>query len=229
MRTFALVLALFTATAISAQAPRLEQSLAALDKASAEFHGATADVTSDLYEAVTREHTVQHGAIFFLRKGSTMEMGSFILAPGAQSKERVIAFKGGVLEIFDPRNNQIQQFKSSAGQADMYLTLGFGGSGKDLTRAWNVTDDGAVALTVDGKPMSVEKLELVSKDAGVRQNFSKVTLWLDLAHAVSVKQLFDTPSGDSRTATYTHIHLTDKIDTRPFAIKRDHSTTVITH
>jgi outer membrane lipoprotein-sorting protein len=208
---------------------RLQQTLAQLDTASASFKSATAEFTSDFYEAVVRDHTIQNGAIYFERSGSSMQMGSYVFLPGTQTKERIIEYKAGVLRIFDPKVNQVSVFRSTASQTDTYLTLGFGGSGKDLSRAWDITDDGPMQLPEDGHNVTVEKLELVSKDPGVRSNFSKITLWIDLKRGVSLKQIFDTPSGDSRTATYTHIAVNGHVDKGAFALHTDGHTTVINH
>jgi hypothetical protein len=64
----------------------------------------------------------------------------------------------------------------------------------------------------------------VSKDADLKKNFTHVTIWVDPARAVTLKQVFylataGKPSGDTRTTYYTTIRLNQKVDTAPFAVK----------
>jgi hypothetical protein len=126
------------------------------------------------------------------------------------------------------RNNQIRIIKptSNQSQIETFTTLGFGGSGKDLARAWTITDQGPETLTDDGQPVKTEKLDLVSKDAGVRNTLSHVTIWIDPVRGVSLKQIFETPSHDRRTTIYSHIKLNGKIDAKAFELKGSHPTVV---
>ena len=62
--------------------------------------------------------------------------------------------------------------------------LGFGASGKDLEEKWTIKYLGKE--TIDG--IATDKLELVAKDPDVRKNIPKVTIWMDTARAVSLKQ-----------------------------------------
>jgi outer membrane lipoprotein-sorting protein len=133
------------------------------------------------------------------------------------------------LRMFDIPNDQIRVIKAGSNQAtiETFLTLGFGGSGKDLARAWNITYGGSETLTDNGQPVKTEKLELVSKDPSVRNTFTKVTIWVDPTRGISLKQVFETPSHDRRTSTYSHVKLTGKIDSGTFEIKKGpHTTTV---
>jgi outer membrane lipoprotein-sorting protein len=93
----------------------------------------------------------------------------------------------------------------------------------------NVTDQGPETLTDNGQPIKVEKLDLVAKDPAARKNFTHITIWVDPARAVSLKQIFYTPSGDYRTATYSAIKVNGNVHKDQFAIKKDKNTTVVNH
>jgi outer membrane lipoprotein-sorting protein len=69
------------------------------------------------------------------------------------------------------------------------------------------------------KSVAVEKLDLVSKEASVRNNFTHITIWVDLARDISLKQVGFTPSGDTDTTIYSNIQLNQPIDLKAFAIK----------
>jgi len=214
---------LITALTAHAQAPdpRLTAVLAQLDTASQHFTNARADFTWDYYEFVVRDTTTQTGSIYFERKGNATQMGAVVLNPKTQQPDKILEYKDGNLRVFDKGVDQLRTLKAGPNQAqyESFLTLGFGGSGKALAQAWNITYQGSETLTDNGQPVKTEKLDLVSKDPGVRNNFTHVTIWVDPQRGVSLKQLFETPSHDRRTATYAHIKLNTKIDTGTFAIK----------
>ena len=223
------VLALLTASLAPAQAPapQLATVLAQMDTASKSFHSATADFQWDFAEKVAgiTDTSHQKGSMFIERSGSGVDFGATVydLESSASSKEpsKIINFSGGTAEIYTPAEKQSDVLKSGSNQssAENFLSLGFGGSGQDLAKAWQITDGGPVTLTEAGTPVKTEKLILVSKDATVRNNFKQVTIWIDPIHDISLKQVFDTPSGDERTANYTNIQLNPrKLNKDPFKI-----------
>jgi outer membrane lipoprotein-sorting protein len=227
----AAVAVLVAASALSAPAqapsPQLNTILSQLDAASARFRNARADFEWDYYERVVRDTSKQFGQIYFERKGADTDMGAVVVDPATKAKQKVLQYSAGTLQVFDPGANHIDIVHAGANQAEYegFLTLGFGGSGRDLAKAWNITDGGPD--TIGG--VKVEKLDLIGKDPSVRNNFSHVTVWIDLSRGVSLKQVFNTPSGDIRTALYSNIQLNGKIDAKPFAIKTNGSTTRSVH
>ncbi len=136
-------------------------------------------------------------------------MGAVVTDPGTKARLKVLQYTGGTLQVFDPGANHIDVLHAGANQAQYegFLTFGFGGSGRDLARAWNITDQGSETINDAGEAVKVEKLDLTGKDENVRNMFTHVTVWIDLARGVSLKQVFYTPSGDIRTAIYSHIQL----------------------
>jgi len=211
-----------------AQAPdaaHLAAVLAQMDKASADFKGARADLSQDYYEQVPKDTTTDTGSVYFQRKGNSTQMGLVTLKPDGKSKKQVIEFKDGMLRIYDvPDQIRLIKAGSNQGLAETFLTLGFGGSGKALAQAWDITDQGPETLMDGGQAVKTEKLVLVSKDPSIRNNFTQVTIWIDPVRDVSLRQVFDTPSHDKRTANYSHIKVGGSIDTGYFAIKPEKNT-----
>ena len=215
--TLVAMLGLVSLEAVAQGPAHLTDTIKKLDAASAKFQSAQADLHKDLYERVVKETTTQVGSVYFVRKGSTTQMGAKILPPTA----RVIEFKDGKLRLYEPGSNHLQVFSTADNQAkyESFLTLGFGGSGQDLQKAWTVDDQGTESLN-DGKAaVKVEKLLLVPKDPGVKNTFTQVTLWVDLDRGISLKQEFLAPSGDKTTTTYSNIKYNQKVDLKPFEIK----------
>jgi outer membrane lipoprotein-sorting protein len=191
----------------------LETVLGQMDAASARFQSAEADFQWDFYERVTKSTSSQTGTIFFQRqKGGATEMGARMVAPTPM----LLSYKDGLLQVFDAKQNTLlrAQAHGNQGQYEGFLTLGFGGSGKDLESKWAISDQGME--TVDG--VACAKLDLVSKDANVKTMFTHVTIWVDTARDVSLKQAFFTPSDDVRTTFYRNIRLKDKVDKKGYEI-----------
>ncbi|HSY37232.1 MAG TPA: hypothetical protein VK814_15875 [Acidobacteriaceae bacterium] len=217
-----------------APSPQLTYVLKQLDTASAKFQRATADFQWDYYEKVVHDTSTQKGSIYFEREKGSTDMGAILVDPNAPPKSKpikVIQYQGGIVQMFDPGVDQITVLHEAGSQAEIesFLTLGFGGSGTDLARAWTITDLGPETLTDNGQPIKVEKLDLVGKDADARKNFTHITIWVDPTRAISLRQIFFTASGDYRTATYSNIKVNGNVHKDQFAIKKDKNTTIVNH
>jgi len=195
----------------------LQATLHALDESSAKFVSAQATFNKDLYTKLVNDHTMQDGKIYFKRVPGGTDAGIAIVGPGA----RIVEYKAGVLRDYNPGINCFDTISTTGrqGTVDTFLTLGFGGSGKDLAKAWNITDLGSETITDGSATVKVEKLDLVPKEQSVKANYSHVTLWLDLDRGVSLKQEGFEPNGDTQTAIYSNVKLNQRVDTAPFAIK----------
>ncbi len=144
---------------------------------------------------------------------------------------RVVTYSGGALQMYTPAEHQVDVFKSGANQGKLegYFALGFGGSSHDLQGSWNVTDAGPETLSDNGQPVKTEKLVLVSKDPATQNTFKRITLWLDPVRDVSLKQLFETPSGDTQTALYSNVRLNARPNKAAYKIPSGKGTTVVNH
>ena len=201
----------------------LEAVLHQMDQASTRFKSAEADFRWDFYERVVKETTTQNGTIYFLKNGSNLEMGAKINPPTA----KFIEYKNGSLQLFDPGSDHMTVLSAGNNKAqyESFLTLGFGGSGTDLAKAWTITDLGTEPITDGTKMVTTTKLDLVSKDPNVRNMVTHITIWVDPTRAVSLKQQFFMPSEDERTTFFTNIRYNQPVNTKPFAIRTDKKTT----
>jgi outer membrane lipoprotein-sorting protein len=204
--------------------------IAQMNAASAKFTSAQADLRQELFTKAVQDTETQTGQIYFLRKANATQMGMKMLPPDAKPGTppvQIVEFKDGKLRVYDTGPNQLHEF-STAGKnqalADTFMTLGFGGSGNDLAKAWTIADLGTEQMSDGSRTVPVEKLDLVSRDAGIRNNYSHITIWVDAARGVSLKQVsFEAsggaPSGDTRTVVYTNIRINQPVNADPFAIK----------
>jgi hypothetical protein len=221
IRCIASTLVLFSSTAIVFAQPKpghLDEVLRQMDSASLKFQSAEANFKWDLYEKVVQQVTTQQaGTIYFRRDAGKTVMGAKMTSPTV----KLIDYKDGVLRLFDIPTDHLTTVHSKGDQMESFLTLGFGGSGKDLAKAWTIADLGME--TVDG--VETAKMDLVSKDPSVRTNISHVTVWVDPVRDVSLKQVFYLTSEDYRTAVYKDIRYNEKVDEKPYQIKTDSKTT----
>jgi len=200
-----------------AKPDRLKFVLAQMDAGSAKFHSAEASIQKQQFEKVVNDTTTESGTIYFLRSGGSIQVGARFDPPNAQTLE----YKNGTVTIYTAGTNQIKTYSAGQNQAlaQTILALGAGGSGRDLVANWTITDQGAEQMSDGSRMVDVEKLDLVSKDPTIRNSYTHITIWIDLARDLSLKQVGFTPSGDTQTTTYTNIRLNQPIDQKPFAIK----------
>jgi len=201
-----------------AKPDRLKIVLAQMDAGSAKFRSAEASIQKQQFEKIVNDTTTESGTIYFLRSGNSTQMGAKFSAPNEQTLE----YKNGLGRLYSAGTNHIDTISTSGAnqaRADAFLTLGFGGSGSDLAKAWMITDQGTEQMSDGTRKVEVEKLDLVPKEESVRGSFTHITIWVDPVRDVLLKQEFVTPSGDTQTAIYTNIRLNQPIDLKAFAIK----------
>jgi outer membrane lipoprotein-sorting protein len=207
------------ATAVAQPPPgHLDEVLRQMDAASLKFQTAEASFRWDLYEKVVRQVTTQQaGTIFFRKDAAKTVMGAKMTSPSV----KLIDYENGALRMYDVPTDHLTTVHSKGGQMESFLTLGFGGSGKDLAKAWTISDLGME--TIDG--VQTATMDLVSKDPSVRNNITHVTVWVDPTRDVSLKQVFYLTSEDYRTAVYSDIRYNQKVDEKPYQIKTTGKTT----
>jgi outer membrane lipoprotein-sorting protein len=194
-------------------APSLESVLKEMDSAAANFHTAQADFVWDQYQKVVDETDTQKGTVYYRKQGNEIEMMAEIKAP----ERKFVLYKGGKLQIYQPKIEQVMEFSAGSNRNEMesYLVLGFGGSGEDLTKTYDVTYLGAEPID----NIATAKLQLIPKSEKVRNYFSKAFLWIDLSRGISVQQQFMQSQGDYRVAKYSAIQVPAKISGEVFQLK----------
>lgn len=217
-----LALALLIAPSAHA-ANNLQSALSRLDQAAANFHTTTADFVFDT-ETVEpiADSDIQKGTIYYERHNGGFKMAAHINQANNQPVTRAYADIDGHLSFYDQPTNQVTRV-SGASKFEGYISLGFGASGRDLAEKWNITDLGPEVI--DG--VKTEKLELIAKDPAVRKIFTKVTIWVDLDRAVSLRQRFDEGASVYRICTFSHIRINQSQPRDAFSYKTNSSTTYV--
>jgi outer membrane lipoprotein-sorting protein len=222
-RNLFVFLALVTAAILPIQPASAEDKasvLAKLDASAKGFHTASATVEFDsILTDPVPDKDVMTGIAYYERN-SHFEMAAHITAHIVDGKshptEKAYIFSGGTLRFSDTGKEIDAKPYSEASKYESYLMLGFGASGKDLEEKWTIKYIGKE--TIDG--ISTDKLELIAKDPNVLKLFRKVTIWLDTARAVSLKQVFDQGDGQSRVCTYTDIKVNQPLPKTAFSFDK---------
>jgi outer membrane lipoprotein-sorting protein len=196
----------------------LAKILKQMDDASQRFKTASADFEWDQYQAVLPDEAdVQKGTIAFERKGTETRMAARLREHTGKPINEDLLYEGGQLQYWQPLIKKLDVFSSgqNRSQYESFLTLGFGGSGSDLDKNWTIVYGGMEM--VGG--VNTAKLQLTPKQDGVKKTFTKVTIWVDPTRSVSLKQVFEQPSGDKRTAIYSDIKYNKRLGEDVFQLK----------
>jgi outer membrane lipoprotein-sorting protein len=213
-----LTLLSFFATAQQPETAALESVLKKMDAAAANFQSLQADFVWDQYQRVVDEHDLQKGTVYYRRVGKEIEMMADIREP----EQKFLLYKDSKLQIYQPRIEQVMEYSAGAnhGEIESYLVLGFGGSGEDLKRQFDVSYQGEE--TIDN--IATAKLHLIPKSEKVRNYFSEGILWIDVSRGISVQQKFMQGQGDYRLAKYSAIRMPAKIGSDVFRLKTTNKT-----
>jgi outer membrane lipoprotein-sorting protein len=210
----------------------LDAVLKKMDAVAATFRTAQASFEWDTYQKVIDEvDEIQTGVVYYRRSGKDIEMMAEVKKVGnslatQKPEPKFVLFKDGRVRLYQPKVDQVTDYDLGKSRTDIasYVVLGFGGSGQDLVKAFDVTYVGPE--TIEG--VSTAKLQLVPKSETVRKTYNQIFLWIDLDKGISVQQQFMTPQGDYRLTKYSSIKVNDKISDDVFKLKTTGKTQTIT-
>jgi outer membrane lipoprotein-sorting protein len=216
---------LLTGFAAASQQPADSDSLDAvlkkMDAAAASFRTTQADFVWEQYQKVVDETDTQEGTVYYRRSGKEIEMMAEIKKPD----RKFVLYKDGELKVYQPRIEQVMVHPAGKNRAEIesYLVLGFGGSGQDLTKSFDVTYQGSETVN----NIATAKLQLVPKSDKLRNTFARIILWIDLQRGISVQQQFFELQGDYRLAKYSGIRVNEKINNDVFQLKTTSKTQTV--
>jgi len=178
-----------------------------LDDNARDYHSMTANVDRTKVTVVVNDKSTESGKIWARGDNMRIELES--------PDSRTILRRGDRLYIYTPGLKRVEEYDlgKHRDMVDQFFLLGFGTSGKDLSKPYLVTLQGEGAL--DGH--KVAWLELTPKSEQIRNQFSKIQLWIDEASWLPLQQkFFETGSGDYFIIHYTNVMRNPKIDDSRF-------------
>jgi len=175
----------------------LDNILKQLDIEAKEFRSLQADLERTKVTVVVNDRSTETGQILVRRDGKMrIEL--------TQPDPRTILRDGNELYVFNPKIKRVEQYDLGKHRAlvDQFLLLGFGTPGSELKKSYLVTLLGEE--TLDKQKTVV--LELTPKSDEVRNQVSKIHLWIDEATWLPAQQkFFETGSNDYFIVRYTNI------------------------
>ncbi|MBZ5550827.1 MAG: outer membrane lipoprotein carrier protein LolA [Acidobacteriia bacterium] len=191
----------------------LDRVLSQMDAAAKNFRTTEASFEWDQYQKVIDDTDIQKGKIYFRREGGETQMAAEVVEPD----KKYVLYSSGKVQVYQPKIDQVNEYNAGKNRADIesFLVLGFGGSGHDLLKSYDVKYLGSE--TANG--VEAGKLELVPKSARLRGNIARILLWIEPAKGVSVQQQFFEPGGDYRLAKYSQIQINQKLPDNAFKLK----------
>ncbi len=181
----------------------LEEILKQLDRMAGDFHSLTADLEHTKVTVVVNDKSTETGQIS-VRRDEKMRIE--ITKPDP----RTILRNGDSLYVYNPKIKRVEEYNLGKHKAlvDQYVLLGFGTKGEDLKKHYLVTPRGEE--TMDNRKVLL--LELTPKSEEVRNQISKIEVWIDQSAWVPVQQKFyETGSGDYFIFHYSNIVRNTKI------------------
>ncbi|HEX3105817.1 MAG TPA: hypothetical protein VHQ22_15335 [Terriglobales bacterium] len=210
--------------ALAASDAGLEKIMTRMDETAAKFRTAEANFTWTTFNSVVNEESGrQTGKIYFQRNGNKTEMAADIDPPDAQQ----VIFSQGKIQVYKLKTEMVDVWDASAHreEAETLLVLGFGSSGDDMRKTFDITYGGEERID----DIDTAKLELVPKSDKIKEHFPKIILWINTQTGISVQQKLMETDGDYRLAKYSDIQLGQKIPAKVFQLKTSGKTKIVTH
>jgi outer membrane lipoprotein-sorting protein len=190
------------ASCLLLQAETVPAILSRLDEAAPAFQALSANVQVTTYVAIISDQTVESGTLKMQRskKGELRAILDFSKQP---KDAKIITIAGNLVRMYYPQTNTYQDFDiGKSGQAvNQFFLLGFGSAGKDLAQSYDISSEGSENIA----GQETTKLLLVPKTADVKQQLSKIEMWIPSNLPYSIQQKFYKPNGDYSLVSYGSI------------------------
>jgi outer membrane lipoprotein-sorting protein len=189
----ALLVALVHTAGGQGRALTLDAILRQLDKSAKTFHSLSADVERTKVTVVVNDHSTENGTL--------LVRGDKMLLQMSPPDARTILRNGDNIFVYTPGLKRVEEYNLGKNRdlADEFLQLGFGTSGTELQKGFDIKYAGEEKI---GDKNDAE-LDLTPKSPAVLKQFSKIQIWLDETTWLADQQQFtENGSGDYLTVRY---------------------------
>jgi outer membrane lipoprotein-sorting protein len=203
LRGFVVCLMLAVPSTLAAAGDMVQQILARMDKAAGEFKAMTAQVTHLEHTDVLNEDTTESGTVTMkkVQPGEVLERVDFTVPD-----RKTITFEKRHVQEYLPKINTLQVYDldKHGEQLDRFLMIGFGISGTELAKDYDVTVLGTESI----KGQSAIRLQLNPRATEVRQYVQKIELWIpEQGDPYPLREKIFEPSHDYRLVTYSDLKI----------------------
>jgi outer membrane lipoprotein-sorting protein len=189
------------------------QVLAALDHAATGFRNMAADLEYTKVTVIVNDHSTERGRIAFEKPANAARR---VMLAFTQPSEKYVLFENDKVSIYRPKIAEVEEYSLAKNQGllEQFLLLGFGTSGSDLQKAYQVSHAGEEML--DGE--RTVKLALIPKSAEVAARLQRIELWLSQKTWQPLQQKFYEPSKDYLIARYRNPQQNAKLPSDSFKL-----------
>jgi outer membrane lipoprotein-sorting protein len=176
--------------------PSLASVLEHIDAAAKDFHSLAADVERTKVTVVVNDRSTENGTLLVRGEKMLLELKS--------PDERTILKTGDSLYIYTPGLKRVEEYNLGKNRdlVDQFLLLGFGTKGTELQKGYSIKIVGEDRVS-DKKTV---ELELTPEAESVRNQISKIQIWLDESTWLpSQQQFYEAGSGDYSLVRYSKI------------------------
>ena len=211
---FRVLIPLLSAFTLQA-ADSLSSALSKLDANSATFRAASANIRYTTHNAVVDIDSTQAGTIL-VKRSAPRQIEALI--DFKEPDAHTVSLQGETARVYYPKIKTVQEYAVGKKRDlfDQVFLLGFGGSGKELAAAYEVT------LVAPEEVVGGEKtvhLQLIPKQKDVLSFLRKVDLWLSAATGYPVQQKGIQPSGDSTLLMYSSLKINPNLPDSALKLK----------
>ena len=177
----------------------LQQVLARMDKAANDFKAMTAQVSYLTHTDVLNDNTTESATVTMKKVQPGEVQGRLdFTAPD----RKIVTFEKRRIQEYFPKINTLQVFdlQKHGEQLDKFLMIGFGTSGTELAKDYDVT--------VLGTENSTIHLQLIPKAGEAKQYVKKLELWIpDQGDPYPLRRKILEPSGDYILVTFSGLKI----------------------
>jgi outer membrane lipoprotein-sorting protein len=185
---------------LAAQPPSLPQVLALLDQTGPAFRDMTATLVRTDYTPVLKETEVQRGVVRLKRTGPREIR---MLVEFKEPDPQVIAFERNEAQKYYPKLQLVEIYDLGKYRSlkDQFLLLGFGVTGKELQKNYEVRVAGAEQVA----GQQTTRLELIPRSKDAQEVLKKAELWITSAGYPAQQRIYTTSV--EYTFTYSDVRL----------------------
>lgn len=195
----------FFLASLCLRADTIKEILDRMNADAAKFTGVTADLSRTEFSAPPINETVVSTGTMTLVKNKGGAISALINFATPDVKQYL--FRGNTVQEYLPNPNVIQKYDlgKRSGLVSQFLTLGFGASGKELEKNYDISDGGADTVKIAGKDAKTRKLVLVPKSPEATEIIKKIDFWVPDGMSYAVQLKIYEPSKSTNTAVYSNI------------------------
>jgi len=185
-----------------------ESALNRMDKAASDFRSLTADVEQIKYTDVVKDTSTETGQVF-VRRDQKMRIEL------TKPDPKTILRTGDSLFIYTPKINRVEEYNLGKHRAiiDQYMRLGFGTKSQDLRKSYDIHLAGEEEIDHHKTLL----LELTPKSEEIRNQITKIEMWVDESSWLPIQQkFFEASRGDYFLVKYSNMMKNLKINDAKF-------------